>query len=172
MTDTAQSASELWLYKHAPGFRDLPDQDRRAIFDFSFLWSLFESKIMDNYAQAGLIGAKVDDWVAEGTLEDGLYDEELTYFQNRYFANGELTHHFQFLNLRTSDHPHLVVSVIERKNDDPRDKILCLLMIVWRLRNNLFHGEKWAYYLRDQLDNFTHANSVLMRVLERHGRLW
>ena len=49
--------------------------------------------------------------------------------------------------------------------------MLALLMIVWRLRNNLFHGAKWAYGLRDQRENFTHANSVLMRLLERHGQL-
>jgi hypothetical protein len=38
-------------------------------------------------------------------------------------------------------------------------------------RNNLFHGAKWAYGLRDQRENFTHANTVLMRLLERHGQL-
>ncbi|MET4218881.1 hypothetical protein ABIB00_004102 [Bradyrhizobium sp. LB14.3] len=39
------------------------------------------------------------------------------------------------------------------------------------MRNNLFHGAKWAYGLRDQRENFTHANNVLMRLLERHGQL-
>ncbi len=105
------------------------------------------------------------------TLDAGQYDEGFAYFRNRYFANGEVTHHFQHLNLRQSDHPDLVRSVIGGESDTPRDKVLCLLMIVWRLRNNLFHGEKWAYHLRDQLDNFTHANKVLMRVLESHGQL-
>lgn len=37
MDDFEKSASERWLYANAPGFRELPDQDRRAIFDFSFL---------------------------------------------------------------------------------------------------------------------------------------
>jgi len=61
--------------------------------------------------------------------------------------------------------------VIEGANHDPRDRILALLMIVWRLRNNLFHGAKWAYQLRDQRENFTQANSVLIRMLEQHGQL-
>jgi hypothetical protein len=69
------------------------------------------------------------------------------------------------------DHPALVQAVIEGANDDPRDRMLALLMIVWRLRNNLFHGAKWAYQLRDQRENFTQANSVLMRMLEQHGQL-
>src|SRR5690606_23256918 len=85
------------------------------------------------------------------------------------FADSALTHHFPFLALRPSDHPDLVQAVIEGANDDPRDRMLALLMIVWRLRNNLFHGAKCAYGLHDQRENFTHANSVLMRLLERHA---
>ncbi|MEG6992810.1 hypothetical protein V1979_38690, partial [Pseudomonas aeruginosa] len=68
-----------------------------------------------------------------------------------------MTYHFPYLNLRPSDHPGLVQAVIEGANNDPRDRMLGLLMIVWRLRNNLFHGAKWAYQLRDQRENFTHA---------------
>ena len=100
-----------------------------------------------------------------------LYDAELTYYRSRYYADGELTHHFPHLQLRPSDHRDLVQAVIEGVNDTPRDRMLALLMIVWRLRNNLFHGAKWTYELRDQRENFSHANSVLMRILERHGQL-
>lgn len=160
--------SERWLSEKAPGFKHLPAQDRNAIFHFAFLWSLFEAKVMDNFARADRIREKVDEWTVAGTLEAALYDEELHYFRRRYFANGALTHHFPYLDLRAADHPELVRAVIEGANNDPRDRVLALLMIVWRLRNNLFHGAKWAYELRGQLDNFNHANTVLMRVLERH----
>lgn len=168
MTDD-RSASEKWLEAHAPGFQQLPGPDRQAIFDFAFLWSLFESRVMENSARADRIRCLVDAWSAEGTLEAELYNDELTYFRQRYFYNGALTHHFQYLKLRSSDSPELVKSVIQGVNDEPRDRMLALLMIVWRLRNNLFHGAKWDYELRDQLANFTHANGILMRLLERHG---
>ncbi|MFP4893921.1 hypothetical protein [Paraburkholderia sp. EG304] len=171
MNDKEQSTSELWLEAHAPGFRDLPDPDRHAIFEFAFLWTLFEAQVMDNFARADRIRERADTWAADGTLEAGLYDAELAYFRNRYFADGALTYHFPYLNLRPSDYPDLVQAVLEGANDDPRDKVLCLLLIIWRLRNNLFHGAKWAYQLRDQRENFTQANKVLMRMLERHGRL-
>ncbi len=46
-----------------------------------------------------------------------------------------------------------------------------MLIIVFRYRNNLFHGVKWEYELAGQLSNFTTANSVLMKVLDRHGDL-
>lgn len=163
--------SEQWLEARAPGFRDLPEADRRAIFDFAFLWSLFEAQVMNNYARADRIRQKVDAWAAAGVLGAELYDTELAYFRDRYFADGALTYHFQFLELRPSDHPDVVQAVIECSNNHPRDRMLALLMIVWRLRNNLFHGAKWAYGLRDQRANFIQANSVLMRLLEQHGQL-
>lgn len=166
-----RGVSKQWLEARAPGFSDLPDPDRLAIFDFAFLWSLFEAQVMDNFARADRIREKMDAWAAAGTLRADLYDAELAYFRNRYFADGKLTRHFPFLDLRPSDHPDLVQAVIEGANNDPRDRMLALLMIVWRLRNNLFHGAKWAYGLRDQHENFTHANQVLMRLLERHGQL-
>jgi hypothetical protein len=163
--------SELWLEAHAPGFRDLPELDRRAIFDFSFLWSLFEARVMGNFGRADRIRERIDEWTAAGTLEAELYDGELTYFRDRYFADGALTYHFPHLNLRPADHPDLVEAVISGANNDPRDRMLALLMIVWRLRNNLFHGAKWAYGIAGQCENFTHASAVLMRLLEKHGEL-
>lgn len=35
------------------------------------------------------------------------------------------------------------------------------------LRNNLFHGLKWAYGMRGQRDNFIHASRVLMLATDR-----
>ena len=163
--------SEHWLEANAPGFRDLPEQDRRAIFDFAFLWSLFEAQVMDNFARADRIRERVDEWSAAGTLAADSYDGELAYFRDRYFAEGALTYHFAHLELRPSDHPDLVEAVISGGNNDPRDRMLAVLMVVWRFRNNLFHGAKWSYHLRDQCQNFTHANAVLMRLLEQHGQL-
>jgi hypothetical protein len=160
-----------WLLEKVPGFQALPEADSTEIFHFVFLWSLFEAQIMGNFARANLICTKVDDWSAAGTLDADQYDSELAYFRQRYFANEAFTYHFEHLHLRPADRPVIVRSVIDGSNNDPRDRLLTVLLIVWRFRNNLFHGEKWAYQLQGQLTNFTHANAVLMRLLERHGDL-
>jgi hypothetical protein len=44
-----------------------------------------------------------------------------------------------------------------------------LLVIVYRLRNNLFHGEKWEGGISGQKDNFDNANRVLIAALECNG---
>jgi hypothetical protein len=69
MPEKERSASEIWLEARAPGFRDLPDEDRRAIFDFAFLWSLFEAEIMAANARVDRIVDVVDSWAAEGSLD-------------------------------------------------------------------------------------------------------
>ena len=129
------------------------------------------SKVMGNFARADRILAKVDEWREANMLDADQYDGELAYFRQRYFANGEFTHHFDHLHLRPADQPDILQSVLDGRNNDARDRLLTVLIIVWRFRNNLFHGEKWAYQLQGQLPNFTHANAVLMRLLERHGQL-
>lgn len=163
--------SEHWLNAYAPGYRDLTRADRRAIMVFSFLWSLFEARTMDNSANPKRIRRCIADWAALGTLQAERYDEELAYFRARYRVDAALTAHFPRLNLRPNDYPKLVEAVICNASDDPQHRMLALLIIIWRLRNNLFHGSKWAYGFTDQRKNFIHANAVLVRILESHGGL-
>ena len=59
-----------------------------------------------------------------------------------------------------------VEAVLSEAQTGSAETILALLIIVYRLRNNLFHGEKWSYYFKDQLGNFTHASAILMRTVE------
>jgi len=75
------------------------------------------------------------------------------------------------LLLRENDNEPLVVSVLKGENNNPADIVGALLIIVFRLRNNLFHGAKWAYGIAGQLDNFSNANEVLMAALDTHGEI-
>ena len=108
--------STQWLLARAPGFQALSEQDRAAIFNFTFLWSLFEAQVMGNFARADLICAKVDEWRDAGTLDADQYRPELAYFQQRYYANGVFTHHFPHLHLRSADQPGIVRSVLDGSN--------------------------------------------------------
>lgn len=163
--------STQWLSSKAPGFQALKERERAAIFDFIFLWSLFEAKVLDHDGSAHSICKKVSEWRDAGTLAREQHEPQLDYFRKRYFADGKFTHHFDHLCLRKSDKPNILRSVLDGSNNDPRDCVLTVILIVWRFRNNLFHGQKWDYQLADQLSNFTHANAVLVRLLERHGQL-
>lgn len=60
--------------------------------------------------------------------------------------------------------------MLKGETTDVADVAAVLLIIVYRFRNHLLHGLKWAYEIRGQFENFTHANAVLMRAIELQER--
>jgi len=160
-----------WLQAKAPGFKDLSKDEQDAIIDFSLLWSLFESRILNTEGSARAICHVVETWDHSGTLDTAVVDAELVHFRQRYYAEGEFTGQFYHLHLRKPDREDLVRAVIDGSDDSAYSRVAAALIIVFRYRNNLFHGVKWQYKLKDQLDNFTAANAILMKVLETHGAL-
>ena len=157
-----------WLQERAPGFRDLSGDERDAIMHFSLLWSLFEAKALNTHGNARSILAVTKRWANQGLLADDSFNPEFAYFQNRYYADGDFTYHFDQLHLRQADHSDLVKRVLKNDAADLAEIAAALLIIVYRFRNNLLHGVKWAYEIRDQFENFSHANAVLMQAIELH----
>ncbi|MEC5396302.1 hypothetical protein [Uliginosibacterium sp. H1] len=158
---------DAWLKANAFGYADLSDEETEAIRDFSLLWSFFEGTSLRGSASANKIQALVDHWEGLGLLDAADFLNELEYFRNRYEVGGALNASFDMLNLRQRDMPGLVSDVISRKLDAPNATVVSLLIVIYRLRNNLFHGQKWAYGIKGQLSNFRHAISVLMTALSR-----
>lgn len=158
-----------WLQTHAPGFEGLSDEERQTITEFSFLWSLYEAKALNQNGSASAIVASSERWARGGVLTTETFGQELAYFRNRYVADGQFTYHFDHLHLRANDEPRIVVEVLKGEDAAPERIAAAVLIIVYRFRNNLFHGLKWAYELQGQLDNFTHANTALMRAFELHN---
>jgi hypothetical protein len=158
--------TEDWLTSYAPGYGALKPREREAIAYFCLLWSLFEAQQMVNNANAKRICDRVREWAHEGALNMRSFEKPLEYFRNRYFSHGEFTYNFNALNFRSSDRRPIVERVLSGASNDAGDVVIALLLIVYRLRNNLFHGMKWGDELREQEANFKNANEVLMRALE------
>ena len=157
-----------WLERNAPGFNALSHEQRGAITNFLFLWSLFESKVLNKHGSADAITEAANQWARNDLLTKEVFEPEIVYFRNRYVADGEFTYRFDHLHLRQNDHPDLVKSVLRNVDAPPDEVAIAALIIVYRFRNNLFHGGKWSYELQGQLENFNHANTVLMKAIELH----
>jgi hypothetical protein len=155
-----------WLSGKPYGYVELSAPEREAIMHFSLLWGLFEGFALNQSASARKIHELVQSWVRDGRLTEDYFTQEFDYFKRRYFTNGTASQYFAGLNLRPNDMPELVRAVLAGNDTALVSKIAALLIIVYRLRNNLFHGHKWAYSISDQLDNFNHANAVLMKSVD------
>lgn len=155
-----------WLEVHAPGFADLSLDERAAPMHFALLWSHFEATALNTDGSVAAIEDFIRELAAQGRLRPAAFDPFLAYFKQRYFAGGQFTHNFDSLNLRPHDRRTLVEAVLSGQNTDHVDSVVAIFIVVYRFRNNYFHGAKWAYQLKDQLQNFTVANSAIMSVLE------
>lgn len=161
-----------WLEKTVPGFRLLSEPERAAIKDFAVLWTVYEGNVLNASASATAIIRAAKSLASAGRLSLDQLSPAIRYFLGRYFNGVELTDAFLGLHMRRSDHPQLVEAVLRGGSKDEAEILSAILIIIYRLRNNLFHGVKWTYGVRNQLDNFQNANVVLMWVIEAHlGRV-
>lgn len=126
----------------------------------------FEATVLGANGSVPAIEAAAAAWAGKNIIPPDLFDAELGYFIDRYYAGGVSTAHFPHLNFRPNDHQALVENVLKRDANDPQSVAAALLIITFRYRNNLFHGLKWAYRLQDQLENFLCANSVMPKSID------
>jgi hypothetical protein len=157
-----------WLEKTVPGFRLLSGQERDAIRDFAFLWSLYEGTILDTAGNAKAIIDSVTLLKNSGKLSLEPLRPAIKHFLVRYYDETDFTYAFHELHLRRNDHRELVEKVIRGQSSDDAEVLSAALIIVFRLRNNLSHGVKWSYEIKGQLENFQNANDLLISVMEMH----
>jgi len=157
-----------WLNERAPDFASLPDEERAAMCHFSLLWSFYEARVHKTDASPAKILLEAQKWAKNDRIRLAAFDSPLSYFRNRYLRNGNLTEEFHSLFLRVTDKQEVVEAALKGETNEPGDIVGALLIIVYRLRNNFFHGTKWAYFIKGQFDNFANANKVLMSALDAH----
>lgn len=159
--------AQEWLSGNVGGYAALDPKDRQAIYDFALLWSLFEACVLECEASVPTIESKIGLAGDIQGIDLTPFEEALVYFRDRYFEVSNPGPRFESLWPGTKKAGReRVAAVFGDVNSGPSDKLIALLIIVYRLRNNLFHGEKWANSFVDQHGNFTHAGTVLMRTME------
>jgi hypothetical protein len=150
-----------WLRQMVPGFDQISAIERAAIRDFALLWSLFEVTVFATSANATRILGAVHLLRDQGRLDLAPFQRAIEPFRQRYYDGHSFTPAFSHLNLRRVDNRPLVEAFVVGGAIDDAESLASLLIIVYRLRNNLFDGMKWDYGLRGQLENFRHANHSL-----------
>src|SRR5262245_24903427 len=155
-----------WLAQQQDGFGNLPKSDQKAMMEFSLLWAYFEARLLAANASPKNIASLAAGIADTKKLRPELLVEPIAYWRTRYVHAGEFTHHYHSLNLRPNDNIKVVNAVLLSQDESPKALLICALTIVYRYRNNLFHGLKWAYGLQGQEGNFTVANRVLIATTE------
>lgn len=145
----------------------LRDKDYSVLTEFLLLWNLFEAKLFANNFSIDqaeqFIGTNIDRFNLVSC------NRIFNYFKNRY-TNTDLNTitypTFEKLNFRTRDREVFVQNVLMSNTSFPKDEMLASIIIIYRYRNNLFHGLKDVTQINYQTDNFVNANAFLKMYIE------
>lgn len=155
-----------WLSEKAPTFGELSEREKMAIMDFALLWSFFESRCLNNNANIQHIRDYVEQ-LPQAAVNAREVEQISAYFRARYTENGEYTHRYHHLHLERSRNPQEVASMLLGVGSC-REVLVGCLVILYRYRNNLFHGEKWENEIQGQQENFERSTSLLRWLMDQN----
>lgn len=154
-----------WLGEQNHGYSDLHPSIKLLLAFFLPVWSVFEFKATKTRANGDSIRAYVDAAVPEAASVEAL-QPALDFFTDRYGTAPDAKRRFNALVKNNSAQAPDIQNVLHGATSAPQSKVLCLLLIVYCLRNNLAHGTKWEWGFEDQYANLVHAANVIMRTLD------
>ncbi|MGA9047109.1 hypothetical protein [Sulfuricurvum sp.] len=140
----------------------------RNILHFSLVWNIFERECCQCNAQINTHSNQIALALQSDTIPS--LEKTWYYFQNRYVANAQTTEVFNSFEFN-SGRRELVSAILRSQSPSQAEKTEALLRIIFRLRNNLMHGDKEPNMFYEQDINFKHANAFLMDICNLyHGQ--
>ncbi|SMP37242.1 hypothetical protein SAMN06265373_1293 [Shimia sagamensis] len=143
---------------------------------FIFAWSNYErlclkglGEILENnkkktYQQCieAFIGTTV-----QPNSDFSSFEKAYGHFRDRYAEGLGVTMHFGPMVGQDEAAAKAIKSVFISQPGATTEKLRALLLIAYRLRGNLVHGNKWTTGLSDQYENLHQATQVLLGVVEQ-----
>jgi hypothetical protein len=146
----------------------LSAESLQTVRDFTLLWMFYEGSVFETHYES----EKMKKLVELGELR--LHDLNLhwDYFQKRYLSSPRIFS-TQFDQLTISRQSAKDRTRLEQLLNEPTptdaERTIAVLLIVFRLRNNLFHGIKRVGSLNEEREVLNRANQVLEDVLRPRG---
>lgn len=142
-------------------------EDLDTVGYFLILWSLFERICCNTYANKSTIDCVIEN--VKDSFSDTMLNEAFGYMKERYKDKEK------FKNLRFRETGGKVMkehceNTFSDEEASKEDKLKTVLYIIYRYRNNLFHGSKQIPALQQQKDNFNMAYKVLIECIEKYER--
>ena len=138
---------------------DLKFEDNQVVWEFVVLWNLFEHQICGDCFKLN----KVDTY-AERISQDSI-DEVFSFFKNRYVSGSETNDNFESLFPTDKTRKKDVADFMLMKGTSGLTAVTVSMLIVYRLRCNLFHGIKTIEMWEKQKELFKNANRLLLAIL-------
>jgi len=159
---------KLWIDKFFDQTVYANEATLEEIKKFTILWLIFEKYICIENANYDKIESQLDK-VNKQNIKSEIYNIALKYFQERYIdEEGKTTSHFLYTFKSTSNEQikeQRFLKVLKAESIDLLEILKGITFLMYRYRNNLFHGVKDPIRLDDQYENFVHANLFLSNLI-------
>ena len=148
---------------------EVENETIKSIGEFSVVWAVFENDIFDRGCSARAIMRKISH--NEMSPEDNELLCLCACFRNELiqFAGGDESKVIHCLKFRSSEHDasDAVSDWIERD----RCTYVAPIAAAYRIRCNMFHGEKMAWTLNKQRELFDITSQVLNKYIEMENQV-
>ncbi|HDK6484406.1 TPA: hypothetical protein ACHJBU_003993 [Klebsiella pneumoniae] len=137
-----------------------------AVNRFFLYFSFFESLLFDCAGSQYKSVQYAKKLLEMGVVDKALLKKTYDFFSERYLGDGikydSLCGQLKHTSQETKTEYY---TVMEAKTTDPQAQLALCLFVCFRLRNNLFHGPKWRYYLKGQEELLTMAGNLIHSIL-------
>lgn len=150
-----------------------------SVKNFALFWNIFEKYFCDKSANLNKIKSEIYSLSDKGfELPDKISLEYYPYFKQKYLTEKLTNERFERLEFRNTKSDigfkNLLKHILENEKSLKKEKILACFIIIYRFRNNLFHGTKNIASIDEQNENFIYANNIIMEFLtflKKSGKL-
>ena len=162
-----------WI-KNKCYYSKLNESKIKHILYFGLIWSIFEDEVYSNSAQinkSSEIAISLSNQLE--TSSKGKITRIWNYFLNRYVnVDGSIKQSFTNFKFNNNDGKQFVIDTLQKqKTASYQEKAEAIMRIIFRLRNNLLHGQKDVSKLYEQNSNFKNANLFLMLLVDKQIRI-
>ena len=159
--------AELWVRENLNEAQTLKRETLQIVAGFTLLWNLFEGLVCKGQLDRQTFKHIIQNLPRSSEL-DGSVDESIEFYRIRYVSSREMKPifyglHFRDCEIERREH---VEAVLKGELGEFDDKVLALLFIVCRIRNNMFHGLKSVDVWNNQAINISQASRVLSLIVK------
>ncbi|MBR0298106.1 MAG: hypothetical protein IJR01_03970 [Bacteroidales bacterium] len=152
---------EAYLARHTGvTIYDIDSDEYQPIKNFTWIWNIFENKFFKRRCTAKELYE-----AAHLTLDNTIADETFNLFKDRYASDNNVNDKFSSL-LLDEGYKDGVKRILCSDNPTIEEKNKACRMIIQRLRNNLFHGNKEVGNLINQTELFKIVDNYLINLID------
>ena len=168
MTTVPSFSAKHWIDTNSRGGQALARESVDAVSNFTLMWNIFEGAVCGTNAKIPVFEKCANKIGRHSSLPRAIEDG-VRFWRQRYVTEGEFNRQFERLWSWPRDSRKHVEAVLRSEKNDPESQLLAVMIVIHRLRNNLFHGRKEINTLNDQVCNLTMACQVLAAIVEASG---